>query len=529
MEVNNVNNVNNAEDTIDLKQLIGLMLSKLWLIILLALIGGTAGYCFSHFMMPLKYESYLSMYVKNATNSSSTVNENINLGDLNASKSLVATYMAVLKDDAVMEEVGRILCQQYDTSQLMGSFNFKDIDGAYRPTAASIRSCISMVAVDSTEVLKITAVTCDPEISAAVCNVLASVAPDFLGRVVGAGSVESIGKARVHLNAVSPNVKKYAALGGAAGAVFAMLIIFLVDFFDTTVKDREKLMSQTNKAIIGEIQEFSSEKNEEQRKKRQKDEKKANEFARATLLDPDIPFYIIEGYKGMRTNIIFSLATQEKRMIAVSSANPGEGKSTTAANLAIALAQTDCKVLLIDADMRKPVQHRTFGVKNKNGLSDLISKLSTEEQCIHRNVSTNLDLITSGPKPPNPSELLASQNAEDLFARLSEMYDYIILDTPPVNVVSDAMGVTDSIAGMIMVARYASTTYEDVDEAMKKIALANGKLLGFILNGIHRKSGSAYNYKYKYKSKYYSDYGYGYGYGHSHDDQSSDNEAKQSV
>ena len=134
----------------------------------------------------------------------------------------------------------------------------------------------------------------------------------------------------------------------------------------------------------------------------------------------------------MRTNLIFSLSTSDKKIFAISSPNPSEGKSTTAANIAITLAQADNKVLLIDADMRKPVQHKIFQVKNKIGLSSVIGKMETPAKCIHKNVVKNLDLLPTGPKPPNPSELLASDQTAKILEELSGKYDYIIIDTPPV-------------------------------------------------------------------------------------------------
>jgi capsular exopolysaccharide synthesis family protein len=122
--------------------------------------------------------------------------------------------------------------------------------------------------------------------------------------------------------------------------------------------------------------------------------------------------------------------------------------------------------------------------------------------------------MPSGPKPPNPSELLASENTAKMLQELSEKYDYIIIDMPPINVVSDAMGISRSIAGIFLVLRYGITTYDDAENAMKKIALADMNMMGFILNDINKKHGAGSYYSYKYKSKYgYYDYSKGYGYG----------------
>lgn len=475
-----------------LKTLFRLLISKLWLIIALLAVGGCAAFGASKLLMPLKYQSYTSMYVKN--NNGITSTDGVNLSDLNASKSLVSTYIAVLQDDAVIEKIGEELLKNHTIDELDGIFSVNKETNTI--SVNSIRNCITMGAVNETEVLKVTAITTDADISAELCNIIADIAPDFLVRVVGAGSVEAIGEAKPDYNPVSPNVMKNTLLGIIAGIMIAVLIILVIDFFDNTIKNTDELTKKYDKAIIGEIQSFSGSR------------KKSDSEDRKTLLDKSFPFHIVESYKAMRTNLVFSLSTSDKKIFAVSSADPGEGKSTTSANIAIALAQAEHKVLLIDGDMRKPVQHKIFKLKNKNGLSSVIGKMKTAEQSIQKAVTANLDVLTAGPKPPNPSELLASEQAENLFKQLSEKYDYIVIDTPPVNVVSDAMGISKSLAGVLLVLKYGATTYDQTENAMKKIQLANMNMLGFILNDVTGKHHGGYYYK--YKDKYgYSGYGYG--------------------
>ncbi len=475
-----------------IKSIFQLLVSKLWLILTMMIVGGGAMFCVSKFMMPLKYQSYTSMYVKNSNET--IITDGVNLNDLNASKSLLDTYIAVLQDDAVIEVIGDELLKKHTADELDAIFSVNKEKN--KISVESIRSCLTMAAVNETEVLKVTAITKDADISAELCNIIADIAPDFLIRVVGAGSVEAIGEAKPDYDPVSPNVMKFTILGILAGMLIAVIIIFVLDFIDNTVKDSDELSQKYEKAIIGEIPSFSGSR------------KKSNSDERKTLLDKEFPFYIVESYKAMRTNIVFSLSTSEKKIFAVSSADPGEGKSTTSSNIAIALAQADHKVLLIDADMRKPVQHKIFKVKNKNGLSSVIGKMVTAQQCIHKDVVKNLDLLSAGPKPPNPSELLASEQAEKMMNELSEKYDYIVVDTPPVNVVSDAMGISKSLAGIFLVLKYGETTFDTTEKAMKKIQLADMNMLGFIVNDI---TGTHHGgYYYRYKDKYgYSGYGYG--------------------
>jgi len=491
------------KNTYTIKNLIALLWSKIWIIIIVTILCGFGSFFVSKFVKDPRYEAYTTMYVKNNSSNVGSVNTDVNvdLNDLNTAKSLASTYITVLKSNAVMEQVGVKLCNHYEMNTLKQIFEIKN----EKITINSIKECFSMTAVDETEVIKITANTINPEVSADLCNIIAEIAPEFLIRVVGAGSVEIIDSAFAADEPVSPNVPLITLIGVIIGFSFAIFFILLIDFFDDTVKESEELTRKFKKAMLGEVQAIETEKI--------KSKKKGNGTqARTLLTDKGIPFNVAESYKSIRSNILFTLGTIDKKIIAVSSPNPSEGKSTTAANIAIALAQTDSTVLLIDADMRKPVQHKTFKIKNEEGLSTLIIKRTTLAKSVKDKVVSNLDLLPSGPMPPNPSELLASEQFKSLLDKLSHDYDYVIIDTPPVNVVSDAMVMKDSISGILLVMKYGSTTYEDVSSCMKQIDLAQANMLGFVLNEIYHSHGGAfYNYKYKYK---YKDYNYGYGYVH---------------
>ena len=496
--------VNTETKEIDLRELFSLFFSKLWIIILAVVIGGTGAFCYSKFFLPLKYASHISMYVQSYT----TFNENpdLNFNNINNSKQLINTYIEVLKDDAVMNAVGERLSVSFDESVLSDSFVV--VDGKIKPS--SIRSCISISSVADTSALNLSAVTKNAELSAAVCNSVAKVAPSYLSEAVGVGQINTIDIAKVYNSPVSPHKKKNAVIGGAAAAMLVMLIIFLLDFFDNTVKESGWLSNRYKKAIIGEIMHFGSDKN-----------KAENEDKHIKLTDKDVPFAVVESYKSIRTNVTFALSPFDKKIFIISSMNPADGKSTTSANIAIALAQGGNRVLIIDADLRKGVQHRIFKVKNKKGLSSAISKMAKLDECIVKDVMNNLDVMPAGPIPPNPSELLASDSMTSILETLSERYTTIIIDTPPVNVVTDSMELAKNVSGIIMVVRYGNTTTEDVDIAMKKIEFSQMNMLGFIVNDIKIKRGKYYP---KYKYKYYMKYGYGYGYGSSPEDIESENE-----
>lgn len=236
--------------------------------------------------------------------------------------------------------------------------------------------------------------------------------------------------------------------------------------------------------------------------------KKSHHSKTVTLLQKDVPFQVIEAFKTLRTNLVFALSQKSNNILAVSSALASEGKSTTAANTCITLAQTNSKVLLIDADLRKPVQHKIFKLTNQTGLSTLLGGIHSFKEVLHENVIPNLDIVTSGPIPPNPSEMLASDNMKKLLSELSKYYDYVIIDTPPINIVTDTLTLLKSIAGVMLVAMQGQTPVEALEQAIESVNFSEGAILGVVVTHVDLTS-SKYNYKYRYKYKYSYNYSYG--------------------
>lgn len=191
---------------------------------------------------------------------------------------------------------------------------------------------------------------------------------------------------------------------------------------------------------------------------------------------------ISEQYRTLRTNINFSSADQDIKSIVITSAAHSEGKSTTAVNLAIVYAQEGKKVLLIDGDMRKPTMHHTFSVKNSIGLTNVLVRQNTLETAIKATGIENLDLITSGPIPPNPVELLGSKTLKGMLSRLKETYAVVIVDTPPILAVADAQIWANLSDGTILVINSGTTVKEEAMKAKEAIAASNSRLIGAVLN-----------------------------------------------
>ncbi len=190
-----------------------------------------------------------------------------------------------------------------------------------------------------------------------------------------------------------------------------------------------------------------------------------------------------EAFRSLRTNLQFSKADGRLQKIMVTSPIPGEGKSTTSANLAIAWAQNDKKVLLIDADLRKPVQHENFGAR-KFGLTNILIKETSIDEVIQQTQIANLSLLTSGLIPPNPAELLDSKRMSDLLEYLQKSFDYIILDVPPVIPVTDAVILAAKVDGVVLVINAKTTRPESAQQAKYQLEKAKGEILGVVLNQV---------------------------------------------
>ena len=209
-------------------------------------------------------------------------------------------------------------------------------------------------------------------------------------------------------------------------------------------------------------------------------------------LNPRSP--ITEQYRTVRTNLQFSSVDQDLQTMLLTSAGPGEGKSMTSANLAVVYAQQGKKVLLIDADLRKPTIHYTFRLDNLRGLSNaLVGNMSLQEIVSPSDVG-NLDLISCGPIPPNPSELLGSKRMKELVREARQAYDIIIFDTPPVLAVTDAQILANLCDGVVLVVRSKKTEFDAADKAIELLQSANAKILGTILNDRDKKEMNYYYY-----------------------------------
>ncbi len=301
---------------------------------------------------------------------------------------------------------------------------------------------------------------------------------------------------------VSPKKKLNVLLGGLLGLGLGIGIIFLKETLDNTVKTKEDLVKKgiTTLAVIPKIDEIKAAK---RARSATNTEISKYQSRLITHFDPKSP--VSEAYRSMRTNIELSSVDKSIKSVVITSAGPGEGKSTTIANLAIAFAQLDQKTLLVDTDMRRPVLQKVFQVPRVPGISDIITGSNTLEECIHETSVENLYILPSGNLPPNPSEMLGSKKMREIYQNLIGHYDKVFFDAPPIIAVTDASLLAKLCDGMVIVVKSGATHNEALDQVQNIVQQIKLPMLGAVINAItpkYMKSGSYYYY-YRYMNYQY--------------------------
>lgn len=225
-----------------------------------------------------------------------------------------------------------------------------------------------------------------------------------------------------------------------------------------------------------------------------KEQVSAAPMQRKMILNESSPFMLQEAYKTLRTNLLFALRGDGCKRFCITSSMPGEGKSITILNLAISIAQTGKKVLLIDADMRRPALARLLAENPVPGLSNVLAGQVSVSDAIRVQTYSNLDVMFCGDVPPYPSELLSSQQMVKLVEDMSRKYDFVLVDAPPVNLVSDCCIIANMLDGIVLLARQNKARKDGVKQAINQLRLTNANVLGCVFNGVAVNPKKYYRY-----------------------------------
>jgi len=319
-----------------------------------------------------------------------------------------------------------------------------------------------------------------------------------LARLRSTPNVVQIEQAHVPGTPIQPQPLRSAMIGGIIGLLFVGGLAFLIEYLDDTLKTPEDVTRYLNIPVIGLIGEM---------KGAGKNGKGEASMQHVFVADnPRSP--VAEAFRSLRTNLDFASVNKPIHSLLVTSAGPGEGKTTVAINLAVAMAQGDKKVILLDCDLRRPTVHRILQIANRIGLSDLIRSQNDSAEAINRLDGAGLSVITTGALPPNPAELLGSDKMTAILHEFEAAADIVIIDSPPV-IVADPVVLAAKVSGVLIVIEPGKTKIDTSQAMLEQLHRAGARVIGAVLNPISRKRSHYYYGKYRYYSQYYNSRSYG--------------------
>ena len=466
------------------------VVNSLWkhkmLIMALAFLVALSSFVYSVFFTDHTYTSTGIVYLSNKEEVP-TQQTAVSANDIVISRALGETYKEILTTRTFYFEVS------------------EDLNGEFTP--GQVSGMMSVEIINETELIRIRTTAYDPNDAYKVAKSIFNKAQARLSRIYPNGRVEVIDEPYLPQ---APNAKgtvRKTFLGFLIGAVLGIICVFVSKMFDIKIRNAADISKRYDISVLGELAGLRP----LGKKKNGKNDGNASQPEYDAILNENSRFDTVETYKFIRTNIMFSIPKSDKgKVLVVTSAVPGDGKTTTSINLAITFAQTGARVILVDCDLRKSRVHSYLGVKHSNGISNVLCGFSDLDSAVMRNVRDNLDVLTVGNIPPNPAELLDSEEFGKVLAELQEKYDYIFIDTPPMTVVTDASIIMQDSHGVVVVVRKNQTTFEMLDETIEGIKKSGARPLGIVIldseqketkYGYYKKNKYSYKYKYDYKYK----------------------------
>lgn len=430
----------------------------LFIIAIVAIVVGV--FVYDKFFKKPIYQAHTTVVI---AKSDSIEGNAVSLNDINASQKLATTYSEIAKSELVLNQVIENLGLHFTPKELSKFLTIKP--------------------VDDTAILSISAKNLNPRLAAQIANEIATV---FAKQVTDIYKIENVKQLSVAVAPESPandTLMRDLVLGVVIAIVAVAGFAFLRYYLDDTLKDNDDIEKMIGLPVTGSIV---------------KGNVKSKRLGSELIVESSPKAVVSENIKSLRTNLQFTSIDKELETILVTSSNAAEGKSFVSSNLAISFAQADKRVLLVDCDLRKGRLHRIFGIPNTEGLSNLLtSDLRKLGSYVHATKIKNLDLITCGTYPPNPSELLASQKNKRLIKILSDHYDIVIFDGAPVGGLTDSVILSSLVDETLIVVKEGSTARNELLAAKDALDKVGSRVAGIVFNMVNRKS-----------TKYYSNYYY---------------------
>ncbi|WP_026518086.1 polysaccharide biosynthesis tyrosine autokinase [Butyrivibrio sp. MC2021] len=445
-----------------LEKLIWIIKTKLKYMILIGLIFGALAGGFAFVTRNDVYAAQISLYVYSNPDYINDNGINLSTGEISQASSLLNSYSQIIKSAGFLESV-------IEEAQL---------DPMYY-TVTRLRSSITTNAVSGTAVFKVTVKDPNPYAAMTIANTIGALAPEKIISIVKSGGIEILDEAVLPTAPYqSTSVLLMIAIGCVGGGGLAALFFIYKGLMNTTYRRIYEVEDMFNIPILGMVPQI-------------RDKKENGEPD--VILTEESPFILREAYNDIRANLLFLGKGEKCPVFAITGADYDEGKTTNAINVARSFALMGKRTLLVDADLRNGNIAEEFGFEGTDGLSEYLAGIKTELN-IHKNIAENLDLVTTGAFPPNPTDLLISERWKELIAEKKEDYDYIIIDTPSIGVVADGVEVVNVATAFVVVIRESVTRFEREELIIRRLEAVDANISGFIYNGISVKSED-YNHK----------------------------------
>lgn len=459
-------------EEVNIKEFLGYYRKFVPIIIVLAIVFAIGVFVYEgNFKTPVYTAKTSVILVKNDSNNTTTgptTAETIDTTDITLNQKLVATYRKIIKSRLVLDQV-------IEKNRL--DYTFEELDKE-----------VSVSAVQDTEILDIYVTDVNAKRAAEIANTVVDIFDQEVTKMYNINNVSFLDIAQVPTDPSNNTILRDIVLvmffifAGCSG------IIFLIYYFDDTLRDSDTVESEIGMPIIGKVYK--------------------NDDKEDLIVEKKPKAYTSENIRTLRTNLQFAAVDSELKTILVTSSVPHEGKSFISANLAIAFAQSGKKVLLIDCDLRKGRQHEIFNISSKKGLSTVLINNSIElSEYAFKSEVNNLYVMSRGVCPPNPSEMLSSKKIVSFINGLKSHFDLIILDGAPCSGLSDSLILSSVVDKVIVVSSTNNITKTIVNETRKALESAGANIAGCVFNNMK------FN-KSLLKNKYYGNYGYIYGYGY---------------
>ena len=482
-------------DEINLGEMLAYFKAKLHiLLIIFTLIFGLGSF-YVFFMQKPKYEATATVIV-------SSDKSNANLpGEVATNKNLIDTYTQVVKSHRVLDKVKSDMNTELTYSDMLGM--------------------IEVSAIKGTEIINITTTDRDAEFATKMTNKIADHFVKEIAKIYNDRNINVLDSAVTPTEPANIKVVRQEIIAFAAGIIVSVSILFLIFYFDRSVKTSEQVESQLHLPVIGKIHMIDAEKERLKRRQRalalkakkeakeddsaenaenaENEEEASEEDLSSELILKNNPKSIIsEDFRTVRTSLDFSLVGKNNNSLVLTSTVPNEGKSFVSANLAIAFANTGKKVLLVDADMRLGRQHEIFELSNQAGLSNLLVETAGDRlrKYVQKTDIENLSVVTRGVTPPNPAELIDSKQMEKFIATAKSKYDYVIIDSAPVYNLADSLIISKKADRTMIVCRANKTNIDHVKDGLKSLQAIDANIAGVILNQIPLEKRTGYYNQY---------------------------------